>query len=340
MADFIREIGGNTRLMIREGPGPDQFQFFVQTGPSTYNYQQPWDFGVKFSNGGIANSTRRTFRMEKGGKWQYMGMLEDMGGLGQQFEVRLTIHNTGLGFPTYHFWQPFVRNSRPDPPVPPMLTEFTPSSIRAFLDWGFDGGPSLGGLPVLESEIWWSWDTTPRFVVNTKDHVFTGLHQKTNYFFWGKLRNDLGWSDLSGRSVAETHGVPDAPIPVFFHHIGQDRVIADLFVSERWKDGGRPIEEWQIGYGKNPNTPEFFVTGPRVEIRNLDPGMRYYFWARGRNAYGWGAWSVRSEVLLVAGARIPVDGIYRRAVPYIKVDGVWRLARPWAKNAGFWKEST
>lgn len=341
MADFIREIGGNTRLMIREGPGPFQFQFFIQTGAQTYNYQQKWNFGVKYSDGDIGNTWMRTFRMEKGGKWQYMGMLEDMGDLGPYFEIRLTVIGSGLGFPTYDFWQPFTRATRPAPPAGPGVTDRTPNSLRAILDWGFDGGPSLGGLPVLESEIWWSWDTTPRFVINnTRDHVFTGLFPKTNYFFWGKLRNALGWSDFGARTAAETHGVPDAPTPVFFHQVGQDRVVADMFVSDSWKDGGRPIEEWQIGYSKTPDAPIGIATGPRVEIKNLDPGQRYYFWARGRNAYGWGPWSLRSDVLLVAGSIITLYGVAHRAVPYQKVNGVWRLVRPWAKRAGYWKEST
>lgn len=339
MADFIREIGGGTRLMIREGPLPYQFLFYVQTGPQTYNYQQPWTWGVKFSDGNVYISPQKTFRMVKGGGWQFMGWIEDFGDFGPNFEVMVRIVNTGLGFPTYDFWQAFTRTSRPAPPIGPHATDHTDNSMRVFLEWGQDGGPSLGGLPVLESEIWWSWDPVPRHFVPGPSHIFTGLFPKTNYFFWGKLRNAKGWSDLGIRTVAETHGTPDAPIPVFFHSIQQDRVIADFYVPDGWKDGGRPIDEWQIGYGKSPDTPTHFTTGPRVEIKNLDHGRRYYFWARGRNAYGWGHWSARSEALLVAGATVNVNGTPRRAVPYQKVNGVWRLVRPWAKNAGVWRES-
>lgn len=340
MADFIRNIGGGTQLMIREGPLPYQFLFFVRTGAQTYNYQQPWTWGVKFSDGDVYISPQRTFRMVKGGAWQFMGWIEDFGDFGPNFEVMVRIVNTGLGFPTYDFWQPFSRTRRPDPPVGPGVTDRTPNSLRAILNWGFDGGPSLGGLPVLESEIWWSWDDRPRFLIpNTKDHVVGGLHPKTNYFFWGKLRNALGWSDMGQMTVAETHGVPDPPVPPFFHHIGQDRVTADLYIPPGWKDGGRPIDYWEFGYGQNPLGPTDLIRGPRVEIKNLDPGKQYYFWARGANAYGAGPWSVRSEALLVAGATVFLNGVPRRAVPYQKVNGVWRLVRPWVNHAGVWKES-
>jgi hypothetical protein len=60
-------------------------------------------------------------------------------------------------------------------------------------------------------------------------------------------------------------------------------------------NGGAALLEWQIEYSTTSN----FAAGTVVAvsssgtstINNLAPGTRYWFRARGRNAYGWGAYS-------------------------------------------------
>lgn len=324
MTDYLKDIGGNTTLMIRDlNP---RVEFWVRTGSDTWNYQQDWSF-----EGPGFNSGRRQFRMEKGGAWQFMGAHDFPGG---RINVRLTIFDEDLGFPTSDFWQTLTRVVLPGAP-PPSVWERTPNSIHVTLDGG-----SNGGAPILESEIWWSWDQTPRFrISNTRDTWVAGLNARSRYFFWGKQRNELGWSDFGPRAEGRTLGVPDPPLPVFFREVGQDRVTADFYIPDGWYDGGAPIEEWAFGYGLNPGGPSFDVPGPNKQIKDLEPGQTYYFWAAGRNAFGWSNWSQRSEVQLIAGLLITIDNQPHRAVPYEKVDGVWRIVRPWSKSAGIWKES-
>jgi len=74
-------------------------------------------------------------------------------------------------------------------------------------------------------------------------------------------------------------------------------------------------------------------------IGALQPGTTYYFWARGRNAKGWGPWSARSTGRTIAGARVKQNGVWKDAIPYVKVNGVWKLARPYSKVNGTWKKS-
>jgi hypothetical protein len=335
MADFDREIGGQTRLRIREGPEPSQFQFFVQTGSQTFNYQQPWSWGLRQDYGPGFNSQRLQFRMEKGGAWQYMGMIEDMGDLTKGIiEVRLSIHNAGLGFPDYDFIITLDRSGPPPPPGPPVVWTYGDTWVE--IGWGGDGGP--GGASIVGREFWWSYDGVPRNLIANGGarYRLEGLIPGNTYHIWAKNANAKGWSDFGAPTIVRTRRVPDAPHQVTFPEVTQVSVRTAYHYDGRW-DGGTPVREWQIGYGQNPAYPQSFKTGVHEFIGSLAPGQRYYFWARGRNDVGWGFWSSRAEVLLLAGAYVNQAGVSRRALVWIKVNGVWRLTRPWVKSGKNWR---
>ena len=74
-------------------------------------------------------------------------------------------------------------------------------------------------------------------------------------------------------------------------------------------------------------------------VEDLSPGRTYYFWGRGRNSIGWGSWSERRSVVLVAGARVLVGFVWQRAVPYVRVGGIWKVSQPFVKDAGVWKKA-
>ena len=65
-------------------------------------------------------------------------------------------------------------------------------------------------------------------------------------------------------------------------------------------NGGASILEWQVGYGTSSTTPASYktasMTDGTVSITGLTRGRTYYFWGRGRNEKGWGAWSSRVTV--------------------------------------------
>lgn len=67
-------------------------------------------------------------------------------------------------------------------------------------------------------------------------------------------------------------------------------------------DGQSPILEWQIGVGLNFNDIAWTVSSStNTVVTGLSPGTTYYFWARGRNALGWGPWSSRSSGITTQG---------------------------------------
>lgn len=96
----------------------------------------------------------------------------------------------------------------------------------------------------------------------------------------------------------------------FIHHISRSTVpgppyihtteaVSDTEILVQFNaghDGGSAILEWQIGYGGFWNYPEQYVSsGGSSVVGPFNPGERVYFWTRGRNAIGWGAWSLRTE---------------------------------------------
>jgi hypothetical protein len=133
-----------------------------------------------------------------------------------------------------------------------------------------------------------------------------------------------------------TTTVPPATTPLSVETLSQTAIKYRFSGSNG--DGGSPIIDWQIGYGTNPNSPQFYVgSWGTSDIGGLSPGTTYYFWSRGRNANGWGAWSTRMSARTIAGARVKVKGVWKEAVPYVKVKGVWKLAQPYVKVNGVWK---
>lgn len=130
--------------------------------------------------------------------------------------------------------------------------------------------------------------------------------------------------------------VPPAPTVIGLDQVGHT-VARYRFQSAG--NGGSPILEWQIGYGKSSTSVQYTKksTGTTT-IGGLTPGDTWYFWARGRNAVGWGPWSARVSARTIAGSRIKVLDTWREAVPMIRVAGVWRQTVPYVKSNGVWTD--
>lgn len=325
MVDYTRNIGGNTTLMIRD-TGVN-VEFWIKTGQYTYNYQQPWN--GRINNAELGN---RTFRMLQGGQWQFI----DAWRIDYDQDVRFTIVNSGLGFPTHDFWQHISRTSVPGAPTIFQADAVSSSHIHVRFSDGYDGGSAivermLGyGTDPFDHQFEWN--------APAADEMVGPFDPGTKVYFWARTRNAIGWSPWSNRGEDTTWRTPNPPRAVTFDNVTQMSVRTAF---EDRGNGGTAIVERQIGYGQDPNTPVSFandISGVNV-LTNLDPGKTYYFWARTRNSIGWSSWSERSQVTLIAGARIFDGGVWKRAVPYVRVGGVWKVARPWVKVSGVWKES-
>lgn len=322
MADYKWTIGSGDEMMIRDTG--TLVEFWFHSDASTWNNAQNFSYTTS------AGTVSGTFVLSSGGGWHKVGSVN----VTVDQTVSFTIYDEGLGWPTSTRTQFIDRTSVPSPPSTPTFQLVDADSVRIHFNDGANNGAAIDSRQISGSSTSTAVGANARTA--NSGYVWTGLATKTTYYFWARTHNVKGWSAWSARGTVTTHGVPDAPDPVVLSEVKQSSVKA-VFAGNG--TGGVSVLEWQIGYGKDPTTPTDFVSLYNTTIANLDPGKTYYFWARGRNAYGWGPWSVRSSTTLVAGARVNQNGTWKRAVPYVKVAGVWKLARPWLKSAGVWKET-
>ncbi len=219
------------------------------------------------------------------------------------------------------------------PPSMPVISSITSTSVVATFSDG------TGGAPIDVRYIFWG--TNPSIAEHNAEtdgsDPITGLLPGTTYYFWALTHNSAGFSPFSGRATAVTLRVPDAPTSVILSEITQTSMFA-VFLGNG--DGGTPVFEWQLGYGTDPDDPtDFLVYTTGETVPDLSPATTYYFWGRGRNAVGWGPWSVVSVARTIGGARVKVGDVWKDAIPYVRVGGVWKLAHPWVRIAGVWKET-
>jgi hypothetical protein len=236
---------------------------------------------------------------------------------------------------------PVLPPTVPNPPSPFYIHTIFELSVAGNSDPRYDGG-----RPILQYQV--GYGTNPNYPQALHTIALSGndsvapLAQKVQYYFWARVRNEVGWSGWSGRTTARTKGPPDPPSAPWFQNVTQTSVRVAFNASS--DTGGDPLIEREIAYGLSTVLdPESIIMqgndDPFFDLSNLSPGGTYYFWGRTRNSHlGTSAWSARSTLLLVAGAKVKVGLVWKRAVPYVRVGGVWKLAEPWTKTAGFWNK--
>lgn len=326
MVDHIRSISASTQLMIRDLGG--NVEFWIKTGSSTWNNEQPWSYGANGSNTPLLH-----FRLLRGGNWQHMGTVF----VTYDQTIRFTVYNSGIGFPTYDFFQHIQRTTVPAPPHIWETVAISSSQVRVSFNESYDGGS-----PIVERQIGFgAYPDSPQYYTSPPGSpgVVNFLGSGSRVYFWVRVRNAVGWSGWSNRTEAMPWRIPDTPQPVEVSNHTQTSVKTRI---REGFNGGTDVLERELRYGTDPVTPQVTVTGTDVErtLTSLDPGKTYYFWSRVRNSVGWSPLSERLTSNLIAGSRVVVDGVWKRAVPYVRKDGVWRVVRPWVRNAGEWKETS
>lgn len=132
--------------------------------------------------------------------------------------------------------------------------------------------------------------------------------------------------------------VPPAPTaPVAF-----DFTQTSMTVQFHYQgDGNSPILGWELHWGHTPAGGQASAASSGTTyLSGLWTATPYYFWARGRNANGWGPFSGPSGPFYTyAGGQVKKGNNWHAAIPYVNVNGTWRLAKPWVKVAGVWKRA-
>jgi hypothetical protein len=228
-------------------------------------------------------------------------------------------------------------------PVPVTISNLTATGFRATVTPPNNGGSAIDGYAIWISSTNDYNTATTYILTNPVTNVmnFTGLVQGRRYYVWGQARNGIApfWGPLSDSVSAIPSTVPSAPKPVSYSNIQQRSVHAE-FTATGTSNGGQAVTEWQLAYSQTNNisTATIIPFAYKADLTNLVAAGTYYFWGRGKNPIGYGAWSAVTSVTLRAGAKVNVAGTWKRALPYVRVGGVWKLAKPWVKQAGVWKE--
>lgn len=131
--------------------------------------------------------------------------------------------------------------------------------------------------------------------------------------------------------------VPPAPDPIGFYSTASTSI---TYAFRSQGTGGSKVLEWQIGYGTSPSKVHATIkSGGTTTVTGLKPATTYYFWSRGRNAKGWGPWSVRMSRRTPAGAWVKKGTAWKEAIPYVRVKGVWKVAQPYVRSGGTWRRT-
>lgn len=326
MTDYTLEISPSSTMMIRDTGG--WVEFWFRTGSQTWNNNQWWSWSA---NG---TGSRQSFRLLRGGNWQLFGYVF----VTYDQTIRFTIEDAGLGWATTDFYQHIERSTVPSPPTMISATPISTTEIHAVFVGNYDGGSSILGYEIGYGQS----SNGPVYTIPSDGSTdILGFTTGAHWYFWARAQNALGWSDWSNRVEASTWMAPRVPgAPVV---LNKTQTAFDVIYVFAVTSNDPPILERQVGYGLDPDDPtdirSDIVEGSDYNnLTDLNPGGTYYVWGRSRNSAGWSAWSARTRVDLIAGARVLVGAEWKRAVPYVREDGEWKLAEPWVKYAGAWRK--
>ncbi|HET9786173.1 MAG TPA: hypothetical protein VFP47_03515, partial [Pyrinomonadaceae bacterium] len=183
---------------------------------------------------------------------------------------------------------------RPDAPGPWVISSYTNTRVNGKAD---DNQVSF--TPILQWQL--AWSTKPGEALWTGDlnpdgsGFVSGLNPGVTYYFWNRLRNEAGWSDLSARTSIRMKSRPDAPPPPSMISKDQDRVSLITRPNLEWH-GASPVTSYELSYSLIPAFPDagdIITHGPQsiFHLFDLNPGFTYHFWSRTSNIYGTSEWS-------------------------------------------------
>ena len=331
MTDYTKTDGGT--IMIRDTGTDVEYWFKAR-------YANDWYNGLTFSWTTSGGTATKSINYPTGAQWYKVGESRITVTQNVTFRQVDSSSVSGIG-PAKTLTVNIKRGTIPAAPGAWYVSAYSNVRVEGDADPG-----SNGGSAILQWQI--AWGTSPNVPGNgggfgnlslsTGWGFITGLQPGWIYYFWNRQRNAHGWSGWSPRTMLRMRDVPDPPdYPAL---VSRTQTSISLRVMANY-DGDSAIGAYRVRYGLSPDAPTNIVSSATnlVTINNLQPGATYYFWGQAANVYGDSAYSPRSYASLIAGAKVNVNGTWRRAVPYVKVNGVWRVARPWGKIAGFWNET-
>jgi hypothetical protein len=215
----------------------------------------------------------------------------------------------------------------PDAPTANAASSISDNSAVFNID-----GNDNGGLSITNAEVRWGTDPnavgakTATYFTTGLAYTATGLSRYTTYYYWGRVYNSKGWSAWSNRITFKTLAdLPAAPTPIALDSATQTTARYRFSGND---DGGAPIDQWQVGYGTDPNNVQTTIAANGdTTLTGLTRNTTYYVWSRGHNVQGWGPWSARSQITTLAYTPGPptlttLDTVTMNSVHLVSADNV------------------
>lgn len=122
-------------------------------------------------------------------------------------------------------------------------------------------------------------------------NCYIGSSQNVSFTMYNA---NIGFPTYTFTVWINRQSVPPAPKWADVHPSSSSSVYARF---DSAGDGGAAVDIWQIGYGIDPNAPQYFTNNYVANIGGLDNRYTWYFWGRGHNAVGWGPWNNRVSAI-------------------------------------------
>jgi hypothetical protein len=305
-------------------------EFWVQAGYTNFN----WD-PLKFSFTANGHTYYEDIDYNTGSPWVKVGSVSVTSSQTVTFRLLTATGTSSLAGPTT-VSRYLDRATVPDPPTAPTFSGLWSTYVTVSFNDGDNGGIAIDTRRIGYGT---SSSAPQQYITSDRSTKITGLTPNKVYYFWAQTHNSKGWSALSARRSIETLSVPPAPSKPMISAVTQTSAHVEFTVPT--DTGGTPITSMELAYNTvNSVTGATIQTVGKISnVNNLHPGNTYYFWARSKNAIGYGPWSIVASAKTLAGAKIKVGLVYKDAVPYVKDSGVWKVATPWGRQGGIWKRS-
>jgi len=199
VTEYTRSTGSSGTMLISDnapGASSGTIEFWINSNNgTTFDHELPWAATIDGSFQGW-----QEFDYNAGAGWQQLGVWNITYSQNVTFHLGAT-GTSGFGGPT-NFTQWIQRATVPDPPSNPSFTNVKPTTID--VNWTPNGN---GGASIDNYEVGYALTNTAptSFVTSTTSpKTVTGLTPGTNYYFWVRAHNSVGWGAYSGPVLQQT----------------------------------------------------------------------------------------------------------------------------------------
>lgn len=231
----------------------------------------------------------------------------------------------------------------PSQMVRPTLTYIAPTSIKAVSTPPNSNGSGIDLYHFLVDIYNPPRDDSPKFRVipaNIPNVTIPNLDIATRWCVQVAARNAYGWGPRSPVGLYTIGDVPAAPKLMSISTTPPNKV--SITWTPPTDRGGSSIKGWVIVHQNYDTGAIGYIDVLGTDATKsftftLPPGATYIVRIAAKNSQGTGAFSNNLNILVNAGPKVRMNGVYKVTETYVRHMGVWRPAIPYVRDNGVWK---